>query len=94
MSDLSLGGGRSLPENWGYPSPLYNYDTGTYDDGGMVWHGDDPATKQDKRAMKRHGACSQNGLDGYTLCGKDDPEYTTWREENMDEPEYNQHYVP
>ncbi len=50
MSDLSLGNG-GLAENWGYPSPLYNFDTGTYDSKGMVWHGDENATKGDVQAL-------------------------------------------
>ena len=35
-----------LPEPWGYPSPLYNFNTGVYENGGIVWHGDEPPTKE------------------------------------------------
>lgn len=39
MSKLSLGGSKDLPPGWGFPSPLYNHDTGKYDSSGMVWYG-------------------------------------------------------
>ena len=51
MSDLEHGNG-GLPENWGYPSPLYNFETNKYESGGMVWHGDEPATLADIYAIR------------------------------------------
>ena len=38
MSDLTLGG-SDMPKGWGMPSPLYNYETNQYENGGLVWYG-------------------------------------------------------
>ena len=90
MSDLSDGGNSGLGE-WGYPQGLYNYETGQYDDGGMVWHGAKPATKADKKQCRQNVKHKPCPLDQYSLCGTDDPEWSTFRDEHMDDPEYNQH---
>jgi hypothetical protein len=54
MSDLSLGGG-GFPAGWGMPSPLYNFETGQYENGGVVWHGyegHEKCTLEDVNALK------------------------------------------
>jgi hypothetical protein len=89
MSELSMGGTGDLGE-WGYPSALYNFETGQYDDDGMIWNGDEKATKADRKQCKKavhHKPCK---LDGASLCGKNDPEYSTFREDNKGEWPYKQ----
>ena len=52
MSDLTLGGG-TLADGWGFPSPLFNYETMVYETKGMVWMKNEPATKDDVEALYR-----------------------------------------
>jgi hypothetical protein len=91
MSDLSDGGG-GLAENWGYPSPLYNHATGTYDSKGMVWHGDENATKEDVRALYASLSHLQEPedimIDWPTCFG-----YPSFYERNQDQYPYKQTVV-
>lgn len=50
MSKLSLG--SSMPDGWGFPSPLYNHVTGQYEDDGMVWMKKERCTMEDIEALK------------------------------------------
>jgi hypothetical protein len=85
---------QGLAENWGYPSKLYNYSTGEYEDGGMVWQGAAPCTKADTEAL--HNSANQDGdrdVDYRSTCGKDDPDWTTFTEVNQDKEPYTQSAV-
>ena len=85
MSDLELGGGA--PANWGIPSPLYNFETGTYDSAGLVWMGEENATLDDMVAAKAYFGENAT-FDTPTLFG-----LPSFRERNMDKPAYNQTVV-
>jgi hypothetical protein len=94
MSDeeLSTGGSTGLGD-WGYPSELYNYNTGYSESGGMVWQGGPPATQADRdqcRAAVHHDPVR---FDARSLCGKDDPDWTTFTEVNQDKEPYTQDVV-
>jgi len=51
MSRLSLGDG-GMPAGWGMPSPLYNFETGKYENDGIVWLSDERCTMADIEALK------------------------------------------
>jgi hypothetical protein len=90
MSELSLGGTGDLGD-WGYPSGLYNYATGQYDDDGMIWNGKNKATKADRKQCKKavhHKPCK---LDSASVCGTNDPDWSTFREDHKGEVPYTQH---
>ena len=78
MSELTTGQG-AFPENWGFPSMPYNYCTGEYTPCGMIWYGDEPATILDVLEVldARH---SSGTIDRLSLCGTDDPAWTTKRD--------------
>ncbi len=79
MSDeLSLGGG-SIPEPWGYPSPVYL--DGRYQSGGIVWHGQEPATDADVANLKE-ALGDDVTIDQGSLVGTADPAYTTFYKAN------------
>ena len=90
MSELSDGGESGLGE-WGYGVALYNLVTHEYDNGGMGWQGDAKATPADMQqcrdAIPGGDSCKFNH---FTLCGKADPAWTTWADENRDEYPYEQ----
>ncbi len=92
MSELSSGEQGGLGQ-WGYPSSLYNLETGNYDNGGMVWQGGPPATKADKQQCRDYVLHSPCKLDRLSFCGKDDPAWTHWTDENRDEYPYKQSIV-
>lgn len=78
MSDLSAGGG-TLPVNWGYPSSTFNYCTGAYESGGMIWYGEERATLEDVVELINCQA-STPGIDKLSICGTNDPAWTTERD--------------
>ena len=78
MGELTDGQG-GFPEKWGFPSPVYNYCTGEYVTGGMIWYGKDKATIED--VLEVLDAQNSSGkIDPLTLCGTDDPRWTTERD--------------
>jgi len=76
MSDLTTGQ-SDFPANWGFPSSIYNYCTGEYESGGMIWYGKDKCTIDDVLEVLEDPR-SQKKIDKLTLRGTDDPLWTTW----------------
>ena len=64
MSDLQ--NGQTVPEGWGYPSPVYV--NGEYRTGGMIWLGKEKATEADIQALKA-SLGEDVFIDQGTLCG-------------------------
>ncbi len=83
---------QGLANNWGYPATLYNYSTGTYDSKGMVWHGEENATKADVQALYDSLAHLQNPedieIDWPTCLG-----FPSFYDRNKGKPPYTQHIV-
>jgi hypothetical protein len=80
MSDeLSTGGAPDFPANWGFPSSIYNYCTNEYVTGGMIWYGPEKCTLEDVLAIMDDPRSSKV-IDRLTLCGTDDPKWTTQRD--------------
>ena len=78
MSDLNTGQG-GFPEYWGFPSSVYNYCTNKYETGGMIWYGKERVTIED--ILELLADPRNNGsIDKLTLCGTDDPAWTTQRD--------------
>ena len=69
MSELSLGG-NDFPTGWGQPNPIYNHETGEYENGGVVWHGEENATMADVQAMVAYSPNVK--IDWPTCVGGDD----------------------
>ena len=67
---------ESFPENWSYPAGVYMHSLGDYYYPPMVWVGDEPATMNDIVDVKMDPR-SRNSVDPLSLCGKNDPNYTT-----------------
>lgn len=90
---LSFGQAQELPANWGFPGPIYNYRTRRYKSGGMVWLGPSPATPEDIAAILSYPRAKEK-IDRLTLCGRDDPNWTTWaKEKRKNDPAYSQKIV-
>jgi hypothetical protein len=87
--DLSTGGSEGLGM-WGYPSELYNFETGQSDSAGMVWQGGPPATSADKDQCRTAVHHTPVEFDARSLCGKDDPKWTTWTEVHQGKSPYKQ----
>ena len=89
---LSTGEAAGFPPLWGFPSSTYNYCEGAYDTGGMIWWGTDKATLED--VLEVANDPRYNGsIDRLTLCGTDDPAWTTQRDEQLaNDPCYSQKY--
>ena len=66
-----------MPRNWGIPSPRYNYRTGKYVSGGMVWKGKKPAEESDIAALVARFGDSVK-VDEESLVGRKDPAYTSF----------------
>jgi hypothetical protein len=82
-------GGAGMPRNWGAPSPVFNYETGKYESGGMVWAGKNRTTAPDKKALKaRFG--NKVKIDGPTTRGKLDPKYSTFNDRASKKKAYKQ----
>lgn len=91
MAKQTLGQG-GIPKDWGFPSPLYNLETGQYDSRGMVWQGKKPATKEDVAALReRFGAKTK--IDGNSKRGRKAPNYNTFYSRNVGKGPYKQHLV-
>lgn len=79
-----------MPKNWGSPRGLFNYTTGKYDSGGMVWFGAKPATKEDIAALRdRFG--DKVRIDKASTVGKKHPGYTTFYRTHKGDPQYSRH---
>ena len=80
-SRLTFGNG-GVPRGWGFPSPLYNFETHEYVVGPMIWHGRKPATPAD---IKRLRGYFHDGIriDRPSLRGKNDPKYSTFRSRQL-----------
>ena len=89
---LTFGNG-SFPANWGVPSGLYNFVTGKYDNGGMIWYGAGEVTQSDKDEIRGTFPDVKVKIDKRTLCGVDNPDWTTWRTVKRKRPEYKQSIV-
>ena len=93
MSDLSLGGTPDFPPNWGFPSDPYNYCTGSYTACGMIWYGKDKCTLDDVLAIMDDPR-SRKDIDRNTLCGTNDPAWTTQADLLKKQSCYKQMYRP
>ena len=81
-----------MPKNWGAPSPVFNYTTGKYESGGMVWHGKKRNTPADRDAIKaRFGKGVK--IDGPSVRGKNDPKYSTFDQRAKKKRAYQQHVI-
>jgi len=77
---LTNGGSSRLPEPWGVPAPVYVrtwWGGGKYRTGGIVWHGEYPATEADIKAL-RAAVGPHVVIDKDSLVGTKDPQYTTF----------------
>jgi len=90
MSELSTGGAPDFPANWGFPSDPYNYCTGSYTACGMIWYGKDRATLDDVLAVLEDPRTTGRTIDRLTLCGTDNPAWTTQADVLKQEPCYKQ----
>ena len=79
MSELTTGTPPDWPQNWGFPSSIYNYCTGEYVTGGMIWYGTEPAKLADVLDVVNDPRYN-GSIDRLTLCGTDDPAWTTQQE--------------
>ena len=70
-------GGISGAGSWGVPSPLYNFKTGKYETGGLIWYGRKPATAEDKASAKSVFG-SNVFFDSRSLVGMDSSKYATF----------------
>lgn len=88
MADLTLGG-AGAPANWGVPSPLFNFATGKYESGGLVWFGRTPATPADKEAARKFFGANAV-FDTRSLVGMNAPTYNTFHAANAGKGVYKQ----
>lgn len=88
MSDLTTGQ-SDFPANWGFPSDPYNYCTGNYTECGMIWYGKERCTQEDVLAVLDDPR-SRKKIDRLTLCGTDDPAWTTETDVLKQKPCYQQ----
>jgi hypothetical protein len=88
MADLTLGG-AGVPANWGIPSRLFNFATGKYESGGLVWFGRTPATPADKAAAKKYFGANVV-FDTRSLVGMNAPNYSTFHAVNAGKGVYQQ----
>ena len=84
--------GAGMPKNWGAPSPLFNFKTGTYDSRGMIWKGKAPATKVDILALRKVFGPKVK-IDGNSKRGLDNPKYNTFGSRNTGKGAYKQTVV-
>jgi len=75
---LTLGDGQ-MPRGWGMPNPVFNFENGTYEIGGMVWHGKKPTSKKDIAALRAHFGPKVK-IDMPTTRGKASPKYSRFDE--------------
>ena len=80
------------PPNWGQCSPLYNHDTDEYEYGGLIWYGEEQVKKGQVAAAKDAFGGSPK-FDRLSWCGTNDPEWTTWRDQNKGKEPYKQFIV-
>ena len=85
-------GNAGMPANWGVASPLFNYSTGKFDSGGMIWMGREACTPADKEALKaKFGPAVQ--IDTRSLVGMNSPKYATFQSVNQGKGQYKQAFV-
>ncbi|MGL4564325.1 MAG: hypothetical protein ACRCVD_03450 [Halioglobus sp.] len=94
MSDLSTGSAPDFPANWGFPSSIYNYCTGEYEQGGMIWYGPRKCTVEDVIAVLSDPRTTGQTIDRLTVCGTEDPNWTTYEAVHKTMPCYKQSYKP
>lgn len=82
-------GGFGLPPNWGLPSPLFNFNTGEYETGGLVWLGKRKAGPKAVQAVKDQFGENVR-VDKLTLVGRKNPDYTSFFYENVNKGPYRQ----
>ena len=70
---------QSFPPGWSQPSPLYNFCTYEYVYGDYTWWGKERATQADLVAIYPF-TDQYTGVDKLSLCGTDDPKWTTQRD--------------
>lgn len=78
---LTFGEG-GVPRGWGYPSPLYNFETHQYDVGPIVWHGRKPCTMADVKRLRSFFGDNAK-VDRPSMKGRSDPGYSTWSERQL-----------
>jgi hypothetical protein len=88
MSEQTTGQG-DFPPSWGFPSSVYNYCTGQYETGGMIWYGEERCTLDDVLALMEDPR-NNGSIDRLTLCGTNDPAWTTERDVKLTQPCYKQ----
>lgn len=80
---LTTGGG-SIPDGWGYPSPVYVrgfLGRRIKKSGGFVWNGSQPATEADIARLLEWRAGAK--VDPGTLVGRSSKDYSTFYSRNF-----------
>jgi len=94
MSELTTGGAPDFPANWGFPADPYNYCTNSYTGCGMIWYGKGKCTLDDALAVLEDPRTAGRKIDRLTICGTDDPDWTTEAAVLLQQPCYKQVYKP
>jgi hypothetical protein len=92
MSDELTTGQSDFPANWGFPSDPYNYCTASYTACGMIWYGKGKCTLDDALEVLDDPRTKGRTIDRLTLCGTDDPAWTTEADVLKQKPCYMQSY--
>jgi hypothetical protein len=94
MTDLSSGEAPDFPANWGFPSSIYNYCTAEYESGGMIWYGEGKCTLADVLEVLDDPRTVGQTIDRLTICGTEEPAWTTYFDVHKTLPCYKQSYKP